>query len=385
MIGSLVVGVLLVELGLRIADVSYPNFFIYDEYRGAALRPGSAGWYRKEGKAYVRINSDGLRDREHEKQKPPHTFRIAVLGDSYAEAFQVPVNRTFWSVIGRRLGDCDRFEQREIEVINFGVSGYGTAQELLTLRHRAWAYQPDFVLLAFLTGNDVSDNSRKLAQHAMRPYFLLRDGKLILDDSFLSSRPYRLRQSWFAKVLYKVIIYSRVLQVANEARYVVKTRLKERQRQRTRKDGTRAQQEYGLDDMIYKEPISNPWKEAWEITERLIVLMRDETLERGAKLLVVTLTNGIQVHPDATVWRSFMERLGVPNLFYPDLRIKALGEHENIPVLNLAQPFQAYAEKNQVYLHGFENATLGGGHWNANGHRLAGELIAEKICRDISL
>ena len=79
-----------------------------------------------------------------------------------------------------------------------------------------------------------------------------------------------------------------------------------------------------------------------------------------------------------------MERLKVEYPFYPDLRIKALGEREEIPVLNLAQPFQAYAEQNQVYLHGFENATLGGGHWNANGHRLAGELIAEKICRDIS-
>ena len=36
-------------------------------------------------KAYVRINDDGLRDRAHTKEKPANTFRIAVLGDSYAE------------------------------------------------------------------------------------------------------------------------------------------------------------------------------------------------------------------------------------------------------------------------------------------------------------
>ncbi len=72
-------------------------------------------------------------------------------------------------------------------------------------------------------------------------------------------------------------------------------------------------------------------------------------------------------------------------MFYPDLRIKALGEREGVTVLNFGPPFQAYAERNQIYLHGFQNATLGGGHWNANGRRLACELIAEKICTDIPL
>src|SRR2546426_8189504 len=43
------------------------------------------GWYRKEGVSYVRINSDGLRDREHSKSKPADTVRVAVLGDSYSE------------------------------------------------------------------------------------------------------------------------------------------------------------------------------------------------------------------------------------------------------------------------------------------------------------
>ena len=32
-------------------------------------------------------------------------------------------------------------------------------------------------------------------------------------------------------------------------------------------------------------------------------------------------------------------------------------------------------------LHGFDNAKPCGGHWNVEGHRLAGELIAEAICR----
>src|SRR5258705_6043099 len=88
---SLAFSLVVAEVGLRVLGYSYPVFYVPDEYRGYALRPGMQGWYRKEGESWVRINSDGLRDREHDKAKPGGTFRIAVLGDSYAEALQVPM------------------------------------------------------------------------------------------------------------------------------------------------------------------------------------------------------------------------------------------------------------------------------------------------------
>ena len=68
---GLVVGLLIVEVGLRIAGISYPSIFDIDLLRGNALHPGAEGWQRGEGEAYVRINSQGLRDREHEFEKPP--------------------------------------------------------------------------------------------------------------------------------------------------------------------------------------------------------------------------------------------------------------------------------------------------------------------------
>lgn len=99
-IGFLIGGVI-AEFALRIAGYSYPQFYERDEIRGVSLLPGAAGWYRKEGKAYIRINSDGLRDREHEITKPDGTFRIAVIGDSYCEALSVSVEEAFWSVMGK--------------------------------------------------------------------------------------------------------------------------------------------------------------------------------------------------------------------------------------------------------------------------------------------
>jgi hypothetical protein len=63
-----------------------------------------------------------LRDREHDHAR---TLRIAVLGDSFAEALQITMEEAFWSV---ELQGCPSLAGREPEVINFGVSGYGTAQ-----------------------------------------------------------------------------------------------------------------------------------------------------------------------------------------------------------------------------------------------------------------
>jgi len=75
--------------------------------------------------------------------------------------------------------------------------------------------------------------------------------------------------------------------------------------------------------------------------------------------------------------------LGIDDLFYPDNRIRSLCDRENIPVITLAPELQAYAEKTGSFLHGF-GSDLGNGHWNVVGHRVAGELIAQKL-KDIVL
>src|SRR5205823_7477464 len=121
---SLTVALLIFEVFLRAIGFTYPVFYQPDEARGYALRPGMEGWYRKEGEAFVRINGDGLRDREHSKQKAPGTLRIAVVGDSYAEAFQVEQDKAFWSVMERRLGESPALEGRRVADIIFGVSCY---------------------------------------------------------------------------------------------------------------------------------------------------------------------------------------------------------------------------------------------------------------------
>ena len=101
---SLMTAILLAELMLRLLGITHPVFMAYDPVMGfSAHRPGAKGWYTEEGRAYVTINSAGLRDREHDLGKPPGTIRIAVLGDSYAAALQVEMENAFWSVMEREL------------------------------------------------------------------------------------------------------------------------------------------------------------------------------------------------------------------------------------------------------------------------------------------
>jgi hypothetical protein len=175
---------LLVEIGLRLAGLRYGDMYVPDPYCGSRLRAGYQGWFTREGSAYIRINSQGLRDEEHSIRRGDDLLRIAVLGDSFAEALQVPREQTFWHVLEQRLNDSGLLASRQAEVINFGVSGYGTAQEFQMLRHYVWAYDPQIVVLAFYPGNDVQNNSKELEPDGARPFFHLRDGKLVRDDSF---------------------------------------------------------------------------------------------------------------------------------------------------------------------------------------------------------
>jgi hypothetical protein len=381
LVGSCLAALLAVEVGLRALGISYPRYDLLDENIGDVLRPGVEWWWRSEGQTYVRINSQGLRDREHTLEKPPNTLRIAVLGDSYAEAFQVPVDRTFWAVLEREMTQCAAVASRAVEVINFGVSGYGTARELLTLRHRVWQYSPDIVVLAVLTGNDFTNNSRALENNARGPYFVFRDGELVLDNSFREQRSFRIRRTTAAQIYYGIYNRLRVLQVVNNARQLIQSRFVESTPPAA--GGSRlVGSEPGLDNEIYREPTNDDWREAWSITETLVAMMNDEVEAKGAQFFVTTLSNGIQVHPDAATRQQFMNHLGIDNLFYPDHRLARYAARAGISMMTLAPELQRYATEHGIYLHGFD-ANLGFGHWNERGHSVAGSLIAQKLCKEL--
>jgi len=375
---SLIVAFFLIEIIMRITKIEYPIFQTHDYHRGFALRPGASGWWIREGKAFVKINSQGLRDKEYQKEKSPNSIRIALLGDSFAEARSIPTNKTFWSLTENKLNLCYKKNNKKIEIINFGVTEYSSAQELLTLRHHVWDYNPDIVLLAFFSGNDVSDNSKKLTKKKYRPFFVLKDNSLILDNSFRQTKPYLMLKSNLGQLAIKISNYSRIVQISREiyVRYYFKSQAK-----KNLEKNKKITHEEGVNYLEVFNPRNDIWKNAWELTESIIKLMNKEIKERESKFIVITISTPVQVHPDPNFRKTFKKKIGSNDLFYPDNRINKLGEKEGFKVINLAKPLQRYAEKNQVFLHGFKNTTMGEGHWNEDGHNISSQIISKELCK----
>ncbi len=348
------------------------NFFQTDEDLGWSHKPGVSGWWTAEGEAYIEINSRGLRDREHSLSKPPQTFRIAILGDSFTEALQVPLEQTFWWLMQEQLQTCPGLQGKTLEIINFGVTNYGTGQQLLRLRRDVWNYDPDMVILAIFTGNDIPDNYKPLDARN-RPYFVYNsEGKLVPDMSFRNPDktlpPYNLSRVDLLPGF--LVDHSRILQLVRKVEKDIKNRKLEALRQYTY-------------NYLYREPIDETWQQAWRITEDLIALMHAEVQRKNADFLVVTLSNEAQVNPDPAFRDGFVASNGITDLFYPDNRIKAWGDRLQFPVITLAPTLQTYAQENQVCLHGFGNGVECGGHWNDRGHAIAAQVLTPQVCQHL--
>jgi hypothetical protein len=376
-LAGVVLGLVVAEVGLRLLGMGQQGFYQWDTYRGWALRPGASGWQRREGNAFVSINHDGMRDREHAYQKPKDTIRIAFIGDSFTEAEQVPMEDDFVSVTEQRLAGCPRLHGMKVETMNFGCDSYGTAQELATLRHTVWKYSPDIVVLTFFPGNDLRNNSINLEWHFCQPFYLLQGDQLVLGGPFINSEAFRTKC--------QIKFESRRSAVLN---VIGNTFTQLRAEAKAKKPGHSSHEsrfafgpaELGLDDDIYKAPEDPVWENAWRVTEKLLAMTSDEVRAHGAQFLVVTATVGRQVYPNP-IWRAKREKnIGVTDLLYPDHRIEDLGRRAGFPVLDLVPPFQSYADAHHVFLHGFPNTKMGDGHWNEAGHQLAGELIAQRLC-----
>jgi lysophospholipase L1-like esterase len=105
---------------------------------------------------WFRINSKGLRaDREYPYEKPAGVKRIVCIGDSFTAGYEVDLEDCFTRVLERELNAPGR----AVEVLDAGVSGFGTAEELLYLERELIRYQPDVVVVSFY-GNDLMDNVR---------------------------------------------------------------------------------------------------------------------------------------------------------------------------------------------------------------------------------
>lgn len=99
-------------------------------------------------KDYKDINSFGMRDKEIDLNEIKYLYKIAVIGDSHTYSTNVKnIEDTFPYHLEEHLNK--NMGQRRVKVLNFGVPGYNTAQELEVLQSKALAFQPKLVILQY--------------------------------------------------------------------------------------------------------------------------------------------------------------------------------------------------------------------------------------------
>lgn len=93
-------------------------------------------------------NSYGLRSPETTIEKPPGTYRILFLGDSFTQGYGVNLEEAFPQLVEKELNG--HFKNKfKVEVINSGVPNYSPLLEYLYLINEGYKFKPDLVILEF--------------------------------------------------------------------------------------------------------------------------------------------------------------------------------------------------------------------------------------------
>lgn len=293
------------------------RFWQYDPTLGWAHKPNEEGRFESFGfDTYVRINSHGFRGPERSFSRPEDRKRIIVLGDSFVWGFGVEEEEMFTTQMERHLGDS-------VEIINLGVSGYSTDQELLLYRGVGSRYHADLVILTVAT-NDIALNARPVA------YVVYQKPVFVLDGEALQLRNQPVpATNWFTRSVFKLAAHSYVLNQLN----------------RTRETWNRGR---ALVPSENRQSVrSFPKSDAERITLRLIAQLRDEVEADGARFLVVLVDN-------IYAGEKFADAIAAL-----DIRYVALDD---------------VMGREAGHIHLPDNL-----HWNAAGHSLAAQAIERAI------
>ncbi len=151
---------MVVRLLYKDTIVMYPRYTTsaqYDDFKIRRIQPSITFNHADvDGHWIFQTNREGFRNlHDFDVQKKLGVLRIAAIGDSHTQGYEVHQNNTFSSVIQNKL----MAKGIKAEVMNTGVSGFSTAEELILLDHGLRKYNPDVIVLGFFA-NDYNDNMK---------------------------------------------------------------------------------------------------------------------------------------------------------------------------------------------------------------------------------
>lgn len=152
------------------------NFIAHSAALGWTIKPNGFS------PPLYRANSKGLRaNREYAPVPQPNVTRISSFGDSFTMGADVGNDATWQEGLARF--------SRSLEVLNFGVSGFGLDQAFLRYRHDGLPYRSHIVLIGILTesifrsANVCRSFYSPESAPVAKPRFILDGDELLLQEN----------------------------------------------------------------------------------------------------------------------------------------------------------------------------------------------------------
>ena len=315
------------------------------------------------GKVFEDFNSRGIRGPEYSYGQQNHQYRILVLGDSHAEGYTVDFEGLFSEVMKEWLNESAG--KPKVEVINSGTRGYSTDQEFLFFKQEGKQYQPDLTILMFCH-NDVWYNREPKMWRWYKPLFKIEESRILLTNipvpkpdlissdkikQFLNEHFYlyrfvhdKIRHTRFYSWLIKLGLVS----FPNELR-------------------------------VWQKSGNAQIQEAWNLTEALLVELKQEVASSGGRLLIFYVPS--RESYDAESWGAAQRKYGLSGKDWdpehPALGLKAICKRHGMDFLDPTEQFKTEARK--LEMESKRLNFLKDGHWTSEGHRLTGEILAEYV------
>lgn len=282
------------ELGVRTFWEFEPNRVLcYDPIMGRSYCPGTKGYLKEnQVKMYVEVNADGLLGKPYPIGRVPGKFRIALLGDSFTSGEAVKQEEKFAGVWEKNLSA--RLDGG-VEVINFGVGGTGTWQQLQRFHLKALKYKPDLTVLAFCWCNDIDNNIDKFKSGGMSP--LLDEYHVSWFKVLQAKRKNFNKWLWNNSGLYQFTrtkynhlehFFKRMF-LPDYMKKVPALEKKEVSKDRRKKtnESRKNPPEYLKDTVSIFDDLFFFDSEGWEITRKLLLKLKQEVEANGSKLAVI--------------------------------------------------------------------------------------------------
>lgn len=310
----------------------------------------------------ISTNSTGMHWREVAVPKPKNGRRIAFAGDSFT--FGEWANRVENSFVG--IVDS-QMSPKGLEILNFGVPGDGLPEMEIRLQKNILVYQPDYIVVMFYNGNDISETylgagKTDCTSGRLRPEIV--ENKI----------PPEFRESFGQEARTFLNRYSALVRALR----FVKGRLFADPRFLDLNDSTITLSAFRVDNSFLTAsfwsrtaypPIA---EEARDQALRVLERIRHLALRNGAKLIVIAIPFREQVYALHETGDDY--DVGLPQRY-----IEQFAKDANVPYYDLLRPLRRYivACEEMIYVPSDP-------HFNTRGHRIVGELISRFLAHTLA-